>query len=269
VRVATSPLAGVFERCREDDRAALIAFLTAGFPSLEQTPTLVAAAIEGGADIIELGFPYSDPVADGPIIQASSQHALEHGATFDAVLEAAARCSGAPLIAFTYYNLLFSRGLERSARDLKAAGFSGAIVPDLPPEEGQPLSDAFKHAELALTFLVAPTTPLERSRMVAARCDDFVYVAGRLGVTGMHAGVERAVLRRMAALRGITKKPLVIGFGISRPDQARVVANYADGIVIGSALVEASEQADAAGAAKLLCFQMRKALELGRRVRPS
>src|SRR5271166_5663057 len=127
-----SSVSAVFERCKGQGRAALIAFLTAGYPTLELTPTLVQAACEGGADIIELGFPYSDPLADGPTIQASSQRALENGATFDAVLATASRLRvSAPLIAFTYYNPLFARGLEAVAADLAGAGFAGAIVPDL------------------------------------------------------------------------------------------------------------------------------------------
>ena len=164
MRTIASSVAATFERCRAQRRPAFIAFLTAGFPSLALTPELVRAACEGGADLIELGFPYSDPLADGPIIQASSQRALENGATFDAVLDIASRCdAGVPLIAFTYYNPLYARGLARSASDLREAGFAGAIVPDLPPEEAGPLSDALKAHGLSLSFLVAPTTPRKRA----------------------------------------------------------------------------------------------------------
>jgi len=258
MRVAARPLAEVFERCRAADRAALIVFLTAGFPSIERTPSLVDAAIAGGADIIELGFPYSDPVADGPIIQASSQRALDNGVTFDVVLDIATRCNaGAPLIAFTYYNPLFARGLERSAHDLRAAGFAGAIVPDLPPEEAGPLADAFARAALSLTFLVAPTTPLERAGMIAARCDDFVYVAGRLGVTGTHAGVDPPTLRRIAELRRVTDKPLAVGFGVSNPQDVAQIAAVADGVIVGSAIVQACAADDPIVAVGELCASLR------------
>ncbi|HME80794.1 MAG TPA: tryptophan synthase subunit alpha [Candidatus Eremiobacteraceae bacterium] len=258
MRVAARPLAETFGRCREDGRAALIAFLTAGFPSLAQTPALIMAAIEGGADMIEIGFPYSDPVADGPVIQASSQHALDHGATFDRVLEIAARCAASvPLIAFTYYNPLFARGLVRCAQELHAAGFAGAIVPDLPPEESAPLCDAFARTDLSLTFLVAPTTPLERARAIAARCDDFVYVAGRLGVTGTHAGVDQTVLERVADLRRLMDKPLAVGFGVSRPEEVAQIAAAADGVIVGSAIVQACVAQDPARAVKDLCSSLR------------
>lgn len=263
MRTATRTISDVFGSCCQDRRAAFIAFLTAGFPSLELTPELVRAACEGGADIIELGFPYSDPLADGPIIQASSQRALENGATFDAVLELAPRCAvDVPLIAFTYYNPLFVRGLEQSVGDLRDAGFSGAIMPDLPPEEADELVDALRSAGLSAIFLIAPTTPLDRAKAIAPRCSGFVYVAGRLGVTGTHAGVDDALRERVEGLRAVTHQPLAVGFGISKPEHVRVASMYADGVIAGSAVVEASDGRDPVVSVRDLCFKLREAVSL-------
>jgi tryptophan synthase alpha chain len=257
VRTVVSSVAAAFERCRAQRRPAFIAFLTAGFPSLVLTPDLVRSAAEGGADLIELGFPYSDPLADGPIIQASSHRALENGATFDAVLEMASRCDvGVPLVAFTYYNPLYARGLARSAADLREAGFAGAIVPDLPPEEAASLADALKAQHLSLSFLVAPTTPSKRAAAIAAASTGFVYVAGRMGVTGTHAGIDRSLPGRLNELRAMTDKPLAVGFGVSTLEDVRAIAKVADGIVVGSALVEACSAADPVAAVKELCGRL-------------
>jgi tryptophan synthase alpha chain len=255
-RVTTqrSPVGTIFDRCKSEGRAALLAFLTAGYPSLELTPALIRAAWEGGADIIELGFPYSDPLADGPTIQASSQRALEGGATYGGILEMASGLAmPAPLLAFTYYNPLCARGLERAATELAGAGFAGAIVPDLPPEEAQPLEQALRGHGLSLTFLIAPTTPAERARTIAARSADFVYVVSRMGVTGTHAGIGETLAQTMAVLRAATDKPLAVGFGIAGADDARAVARVADGVVVGSALVRAASGSDPVAAVRQLC----------------
>ena len=254
-----SQIDDIFERCRADQRAAFLAFLTAGYPSLDRTAALMRAAAEGGADIIEVGFPYSDPLADGPIIQASSHEALEHGATFDAVLAVAARAQvRTPMIAFTYYHPLLVRGLERSAADLRRAGFAGALVPDLPPEEAGPLTEAFHTRGLTVTFVVAPTTPLERAATVAQATDGFLYVAGRMGVTGTHQRADESIESRIAALRKVTGKPLAVGFGIANPDQAREIAAHADGFVVGSALVEACAREEPVIAVRELCACFRE-----------
>jgi tryptophan synthase alpha chain len=238
----STAIAHVFERCARERRAALIAYLMAGFPSMKQTPGLIRAALAGGADIIELGIPYSDPLADGPSIQAAAQRALNGGASFDAMLDCVESLNagrlGAPLLAFSYYNPLYVRGLERCAQDLAAAGFAGAIVPDLPPEEAQPLLSAFEPRGLSVTFLVAPTTPPERARTVAAQCTDFVYVVSRMGVTGADRAIGAGVRELVERLRALTAKPLAVGFGVSSPEQVATVAAVADGVVVGSALVD-------------------------------
>ena len=238
-------IAQTFARCRAEARAALIGFLTAGYPALDRTPAMVKAAIEGGADMIELGFPFSDPLADGPIIQASSQAALAGGATFDAVLDTAAACLfGAPLIAFSYFNPLFARGIERSAADLRSAGFHGAVIPDLPLEESAELRAAFARNGLAIAFLVAPTTPRERAGTIADFSTAFVYVAGRMGVTGTHSAVDASLKKRLHELRAQTEKPLAVGFGVSTAAHVRTLAHDADAVVVGSALVDASSRGE-------------------------
>ena len=235
-------VAEVFARCRDERRAALIPYLMAGDPSLEVTPALLAAAVAGGADIIEVGIPYSDPLADGPTIQAAAQRSLAGGTTFDAVLAMAAALDRSlvpvPLLAFTYYNPLFVRGVDRTAADLARAGFAGAIVPDLPPEEADELLAAFAAAGIGVTFLVAPTTPLARVREIALVSSGFVYVVSRLGVTGAGRALSDNVEALVARLRPEVDKPLAVGFGVSTPEHARAIAAFADGVIVGSALVD-------------------------------
>ena len=234
-------VADVFRRCNAERRAALIAYLVAGDPSLDETPALLAAAAAGGADIIELGIPYSDPLADGPTIQAAAKRALDGGANFDRVLELMGRArevlTRVPILAFSYYNPIFVRGVERSAADLAKAGFAGAILPDLPPEEAGPFVAAAQGAELSVAFLVAPTTPPERLPRVAALCTDFVYVVSRMGVTGAQTSPGEAAAL-IARVRSVTDKPLAIGFGIATVEQVATAAAVAEGVIVGSALLD-------------------------------
>jgi tryptophan synthase alpha chain len=252
-------VAGVFARCRADGRAALIPYLMAGDPSLAMTPALLAAAVAGGADIIEIGIPYSDPLADGPTIQAAAQRALHAGTTFDSVLNMVAGLDRSivpvPLIAFTYYNPIFVRGIERTARDFAHAGFAGAIIPDLPPQEAAPLQTAFDSAGLGLTFLVAPTTPIERVREIAKRSSAFVYVVSRMGVTGASRALGSNIRDLVDRLRPEIDKPLAVGFGISTPEHARAIAMFADGVVVGSALIDriATSSGDETTAVRTYC----------------
>jgi len=231
-----------FARCRAENRAALIPYLMAGDPSPAMTPALLGAAAAGGADIIEVGIPYSDPLADGPTIQAAAQRALRAGATFDSVLAMVAALDRsvvhAPLIAFTYYNPVFVRGIERTARDLAGAGFAGAIIPDLPPEESDAAEAAFRSSGLDLPFLVAPTTPIDRVREIARRSSGFVYVVSRMGVTGAGSELGADIKELVDRLRPEVDKPLAVGFGVSTPDHVRSIAGYADGVIVGSALID-------------------------------
>lgn len=234
--------AELFAVCKVQDRAAFIPFLVAGDPDSDTSVELIVAAEQGGADLIEIGIPYSDPLADGPTIQRASARALSRGMTFDGALEigrrARARLRSAQLVGFSYYNPLLTRGLERTAEDLRNAGFCGLIVPDLPPMEAQPLLDALTHRGLAVTLLVAPTTSPARAQAIAARCTGFVYVVSRMGVTGADRQVGEQARDRIERLRALTSKPLAVGFGIATPADAAAVAAIADGVIVGSALVD-------------------------------
>lgn len=234
-------IADVFSRGRAERRAVLIAYLMAGDPDAARSRELVLAAIEGGAEIVELGIPYTDPLADGPTIQRAAERALASGMTFDGALALMSDLRGSikdtPFIAFTYYNPVFSRGLARSAEQLARAGFSGVIMPDLPPEEGDEAVAELAKRGLSATFMVTPTTPLERMKRIAALCKDFVYVVSRLGVTGADAELALGARELVERVRTVTLKPLAVGFGISRPGQAAAVARVADGVIVGSALI--------------------------------
>jgi tryptophan synthase alpha chain len=260
-------IAESFERCRSMGRAALIPYLMAGDPTLDVSATLIAAVVDAGADLVEIGIPYSDPLADGLTIQAAGQRALRAGATFDAVLEMVRGLDRskivAPLLAFTYYNPLFVRGLARSARDLARAGFSGAIVPDLPLEEAEAAAASFSSEGVGLTLLVAPTTPQARAKAIAAASSGFVYVVSRLGVTGARASLSTDVADLVASVRPLTAKPLAVGFGVSTPAQAAAIARIADGVVVGSALVDCVARAGTgreAGAAREFCAALSLAM---------
>jgi len=256
--MSTSRIASVFECCAAENRAALIAYLMAGDPSLAATPALLEAATAGGAYIIELGIPYSDPLADGPTIQAAAQRSLRVGTTLDGVLAMIAKLDrnrvAAPLVAFTYFNPIVVRGVERTARELAAAGFDGAIIPDLSLEEAGGTANAFAHCGVPLTFLIAPTTPFERIPMIAERSSGFVYVVSRMGVTGAGRALDGSVAELVERLRPLTDKPLAVGFGVSTPEHVRAIAAYADGVIVGSALIDSvSSAADKPAAARDLC----------------
>ena len=232
-------------------RPWVLPYVTAGFPSLDETVDLLRAAEEAGATAVEVGLPFSDPLADGPVIQRASQAALAAGATLDGILDAVARFrarSELPVILMGYANPIFRRGAERFFADAAAAGADGLIVPDLPVEEARPHLAAARGAGLAWTFLAAPTSPPERLAEVDRESDVFSYCVSVAGVTGardeLPASLD-AYLRRMADL---ATRPFVVGFGISRAEQVARVAPPAAGVVVGSAVLRAVEEAaDAAG----------------------
>ena len=236
-------IAAIFDRPRAEKRAALILYLMAGDPDIATTALIIDAVTAAGADLIELGIPYGDPLADGPTIAAAGQRGLAAGATLDATLAlaaAAAERRAAPLIFFTYVNPISQYGPERFARAAAAAGALGAIVPDVPLEELDEFAPAFHAHGLGIPLLVAPTTPPARAAAIAARTDGFTYVVSRLGVTGARREpdvdwIGGAVQR----LRQHASKPIAVGFGISTPEQVRRVAGLADGVIVGSALIDA------------------------------
>ena len=242
-------LGEVFRRARAEDRAALIIYLCGGDPSLDATPRLARAAAEAGADILELGMPFSDPTADGPAIQRASERALAAGATLPGVLETvrtlrAAGCH-VPVVLFGYYNPILAYGEDALARDAAAAGVDGLLVVDLPPEEAAPLREPARAVGLDLIPLVAPTTDPERARAVAEAATGFVYAVSMTGVTGSAAGDLAAAGARARELADASGRPVAVGFGVKSPDDARAVAAAADGVVVGSALVRRIEAAGA------------------------
>lgn len=222
-------------------RTALIPYVMAGDPDTETTELIVRALAASGADAIELGIPYGDPLADGPTIAAAGMRALRSGTTIADVLRIAERLSGTlPIVLFTYYNPVLQYGIERFASEAAAAGVAGLIVPDIALEEGTDLRQALSQHSLEMPLLVAPSTPHDRAARIAAAASGFVYVVSRLGVTGAGAAPDFAPLRlQLESLRGATDKPLAVGFGLSSAAHVREVAGLADGVIVGSALVDA------------------------------
>jgi tryptophan synthase alpha chain len=234
-----------FEKRRAEGKPAFVAFLTAGDPSLDRT---VGAAVEldrAGADVLELGVPFSDPMADGPVIQRASERALARGVTLPRVLETVHRIrerSELPLLLFSYYNPLLQHGLERLAHEAREAGVDGVLVTDLPPEEAREWVVAARAADLDTVFLASPTSPPERLRLVAEATRGFVYAISRTGVTGEREALSEDARPLVGRLRALTQVPVALGFGLSTPEQVREAAAVADGVVVGSALVRFLEE---------------------------
>jgi tryptophan synthase alpha chain len=235
----------LFSRRKSEGRAVLVAYLTAGDPRPEQTPGLVAALERGGADLIELGVPFSDPIADGPVIQRGSDRALKAGTTVAKVLAIAKKIretSEIPLLLFTYLNPVLRYGLENLARDAKAAGIDGCLLTDVSVEEAEVYVNAMRAAGLDTVFLAAPTSTPERLRLVAKYSSGFIYLVSRTGVTGERAELSDSLKPLIDQARAISALPLAAGFGISTPEQAGAVAKLADGVVVGSAIVRLIEE---------------------------
>ena len=250
----TSPETGVDERIyqrfaelRAAKRRALVPYITAGYPDAERTIELIAALEAAGADVIELGLPFSDPMADGPIIQASSQRALEQGMTFDRLLDLASRAQPkVPLVLMSYLNPIIAAGTDALDR-LAQAGFSGLLLTDLPVGADPEREAWVGSGPLSYIRLVAPTTPQERMREIASHGSGFVYLISRLGVTGISERLPDELPQTVERLRSASTLPVCVGFGVSRPEQAAAVARIADGVVVGSAIVRAAgESVDAA-----------------------
>ncbi|MBI4507515.1 MAG: tryptophan synthase subunit alpha [Chloroflexi bacterium] len=236
-----SRLETCFARARAEGRPALICYLPVGFPDLDATLDLVPALVRGGADAVELGVPFSDPLADGTTIQRASQRALENGVTLGRCLETAARVRqrvDVPLLLMGYYNPFLRYGLARLTADAAQAGADGFIVPDLPPEEADELCAVAQPRHLAVAFLVAPTSTEERIAAVAARAQGFVYCVSLTGVTGAREALRADLATFLARVRGHTALPLAVGFGVARPEHVRSIGALADGVIVGSALID-------------------------------
>lgn len=231
-----------FERLRDHARCALIPFITAGDPDLETTAEALRVLDRNGADLIELGVPYSDPLADGPVIQAAATRALQRGIRLDQVLEMVAKVSPelrSPLILFTYYNPILNRGIEPFLQKIAQAGVRGLVVPDLPLEEADSLLQPAAKYGVEVILLVAPTSPKVRIEAIARQAQGFIYLVSTTGVTGMRSQLESRVQDLLMDLRQVTDKPVGVGFGISQPEHARQVVDWgADAVIVGSAFVK-------------------------------
>jgi len=234
-------ISNCFETLRQKNQCALIPFITAGDPDLETTAKALQVLDDNGADAIELGVPYSDPLADGPVIQAAATRALQRGTRLDDVLEMVAKVSPnlrSPIILFTYYNPILYRGIETFLQQIKSAGVQGLVVPDLPLEEAESLIKPANKLGIELTLLVAPTSPKSRIEAIALQSQGFIYLVSVTGVTGVRDGLDKRAKDLLQELRSVTKKPIGIGFGISTPEHARQVKEWgADAAIVGSAFV--------------------------------
>jgi tryptophan synthase alpha chain len=239
-RIGTS-----FARLAVEKKKAFVAFVTAGDPSLDRTVQLAVELEAAGVDVLELGVPFSDPIADGPVIQRSSERALARGVTLQRVIETVARIrerSAIPLLLFTYFNPLLQYGLARVARDLVAAGADGVLATDLPPEEADAWRGVAQATGLDTVFLATPTSPPGRLARIARASTGFVYAVSRTGITGERTSLSNEAAPLVAALRKLTDAPVALGFGISTPAQVAEAAAVADGVVVGSSLVRFLEQ---------------------------
>ena len=241
----------VFQRCADEKRAAFIPYLCGGDPDLDTTRLLLRALVAGGADLIEIGVPFSDPIADGPVNQRAAYRALESGTTLESLLELIGeerKALGVPIVLFTYFNPIHSMGVPAFARSASEAGVDGVLCVDVPPEEGEDeLLPALRRTEIAPIFLLAPTSSKERVKQASESSDGFVYYVARLGVTGAATDVEGELGAAVKAVRKRSRLPVAVGFGISTPEQVHTVAQSADGVVVGSALVQLVEQTLAEG----------------------
>ncbi len=263
-------VAAAFAKCREGRRAAFVPFVTAGDPDPGSTPSLLEGLAAGGADLVEVGIPFSDPLADGPVLQRSQARALAAGTTVDKALAAVAAARAkvaAPVLAMVSASLVLARGAAKFAADSTATGLDGWIVPDAPLEESGPIRDAALAAGLAWVPLVAPTTPADRRRAIAGTARGFLYYVSVAGVTGARESLPADVAAAVAALREVSPVPVCVGFGVSTPPQAETVARAADGVIVGSALVAALEEALADGPAEAVRQALAKARLLSAAVR--
>jgi len=245
----------LFQRLLLQRRKAFIPFVPPGDPALATTKLLVRELARRGADLIEIGFPYSDPIADGSIIQAAYTRALSRGVRVDDVFAACRELGNdfqTPLIAMISYSLVYRRGVKRFIADAKAGGFSGAIVPDLPVDEAADLASLASDEDFSFIQLVTPTTPPERAKRIAQLSTGFLYCVSVTGITGIRTQLRPELLEQLRWLRTLTDLPLCVGFGISTPEQVRMLRDHVDGVIVGSAFVRRLESAPKIGNAQTL-----------------
>jgi tryptophan synthase alpha chain len=249
----TTRLATTFARCASENRAALVTFVTGGDPTPDATPAILSALVEGGADVIELGMPFTDPMADGPAIQRANLRSLGAGTTTAKLLQIAAnfriRYPDFPLVLMGYANPMVRRGSEWFAAEAAKAGVDGVICVDIPPEADEALGPALRSAGIDLIRLATPTTDVVRLPAVLDGASGFLYYVSVAGITGLQQAAQSSIESAVAKLKAATDLPVAVGFGVRTPDQAAAIARVADGVVVGSAIVEIVEKhgADAAG----------------------
>ncbi len=232
-----------FAELRQGKKKAFIPYIMAGDPNLEKTVELIQLLSENGADLIEVGVPFSDPVADGPVIQQAGVRALESGCTFEKILDSIGKVTpkvSTPLILMMYYNMIFQRGFQNFFEAIHNAGCAGLIVPDLPPDEAGEITGLAAKFDIGLNFLVAPTSNEERIRLAAEASTGFLYAVSLKGVTGIRSSLPPELPQFIQNIKSLTDKPVAVGFGIATPEQAEMVAGLADGVIVGSAIVKAA-----------------------------
>ena len=233
------------DKLKSENRKALVAFITAGDPDLESTKNILDVIDDSGADIIELGIPFSDPLADGPVIQASALRALKNGTTLKkiiALIEYIRKTRNLPIILMTSFNPVFVYGEQQFIEDAVSVGVDGVIIPDLPPEEAIQFSANAKEKDLDMIHLLAPTSPDHRVRMVAEHGRGFIYYISLTGTTGVRTELAQGLCEKVASIKQVANIPVLVGFGISGPEQARNAAKISDGVIVGSAIVKLIEQ---------------------------
>ncbi len=248
VELVTNSIDALFNRLKAEKRKAFMPFVTAGDPDLGFTQSLLCTVAANGADLIEVGFPFSDPIADGPVIQASYTRALRNKLKLADLFRAVGEVTSAPgwttpLVAMASYSLIFKRGAAEFLKRAKAAGFSGAVVPDLPAEEAEDLAKQCRETDFKLILLVSPTTAAHRIDTIVKACSGFVYVVSLVGITGERTAISPEIAALLARLRKATDLPLCVGFGVSQPIHVKMLRDHADGVIVGSALVKELEKA--------------------------
>lgn len=236
-----------FQTLGKEQKKAFIPYITAGYPSSEDTLRFFRILEDCGADIIELGVPFTDPLADGPVIEQASQEALKKGMNLRLCLELVEeirRSSSLPIVLMTYYNPVFKYGEERFVKDAMRRGVNGVIIPDLPPDEAENLRIIARSEGLDTIFLAAPTSTPQRLKLVAEASTGFIYYVSITGITGAKLHLDGSHKRVFDYLRGITHKPIATGFGVSTPEEARLVAEFSDGVIVGSAIVKRLKESE-------------------------
>lgn len=229
-----------FQELKRNKKKAFIAFITAGDPDISTTQKLVIAFEKSGVDIVELGVPFSDPMADGPTIQASSARALAKGINLHSILNlvrSIRKTSNIPIALMMYYNSVFHYGEAKFMQDAKKSGVDGLIIPDLPPQEAKNLIKLGKKHDMSIVFFLAPTTRKDRVARIAQASTGFIYYVSLTGVTGARQNVPSEVIANLRSLRAKIKKPICVGFGVSRPEHVRKLSSVADGVIVGSAII--------------------------------